>query len=52
MDTGNVLGVADPAAAVEGNKNTGFKTRYNLMIQSKELDLFGKLHLYLMCPHC
>ena len=44
VDTGNVLGVADPAAAVDTNTNTVFKTRYNLMMQSKELELFGKLH--------
>ena len=44
VDTGNVLGVADPAAAVDANTNTRFKTRYNLMMQSKELELFGKLH--------
>ena len=44
VDTGNVLGVADPSAAVEANTSTGFKIRYNLMMQSKELELFGKLH--------
>ena len=55
VDSENVLGVADPAAAVDANTNTGFKTRYNLMMQSKELELFGKLHympIYSMCPLC
>ena len=44
VHTGNVLGVAEPSAAEDVNTNTGLKTRYNLMMQSKELEVFGKLH--------
>ena len=44
VDTGNVLGVADPKAAADANTNMGFNTRYNLMMQSKELELFGNIH--------
>ena len=44
VDTGNVLGVADPNAAGDQNTNKGFNNRYNLIKQSKTLELCGKLH--------
>ena len=45
VDMGKVLGVGNPKAAEDQNTSTGFKNRYNLMMQSKEPEIFGKLRV-------
>ena len=44
LDTGNMLAVEDPKGTVDANTNTGFTLRYQLLKDSKEVELYGKIH--------